>query len=54
MYVDGKPFGVTPILQKPLPAGHHKLKAVVKDGRSKELKVDIPSGKAARPIVLTW
>ena len=54
IYVDGKPFGVTPILQKALPAGHHKLKAVLKDGRSRTLELDIPAGKSARPVVLSW
>jgi len=54
IYVDGKFLDVTPILKRPLAAGRHKLRAVLADGRSKELTLEVPPGRAAKPIVLTW
>ncbi len=52
--VDDHPFGVTPIIHHALAAGRHRLRAVLRDGRSQELTVDVPAGKAAAPIVLHW
>jgi serine/threonine-protein kinase len=54
IYIDGQSLGITPILKRSLPAGRHKLKAVAKDGRVKEMSIDIPSGRLAKPIQLTW
>jgi serine/threonine-protein kinase len=54
VYVDDKPFGVTPIVKKRLSAGMHRVKVVLKDGRSKTLKVEIPPGKLAAPVQVTW
>ena len=54
IYVDGKLLDLTPILRRPFSAGRHKIRAVLVDGRSKTLTVDIPAGRAAKPIVLTW
>ncbi|MBA3395230.1 MAG: protein kinase [Deltaproteobacteria bacterium] len=54
IYIDGISLGVTPIVKRPLAAGRHKLRAVLKDGRSKELMIDIPANALARPIQLTW
>jgi hypothetical protein len=54
IYIDGNPLGVTPIVKRSLPAGRHKLRAVLKDGRTKELAIDIPAGRLAKPIQLTW
>jgi hypothetical protein len=54
IYIDGARIDVTPILGYSLPAGPHRLRAVLKDGRTKELAIDIPAGKAARPVMLAW
>jgi serine/threonine-protein kinase len=54
IYVDGNSLGITPIVKRSLPAGRHKLRAVLKDGRSKELTIDIPAGKLAKPVQLSW
>ena len=54
IYIDGNSLGITPIVKRSLPAGRHKLRAVLKDGRVKELSIDIPAGKLAKPIQLTW
>ncbi len=54
IYVDGKLLDLTPILGRSIAAGRHRVRAVLVDGRSKELTVDVPAGRAAKPIVLTW
>ncbi|HTL35911.1 MAG TPA: serine/threonine-protein kinase [Kofleriaceae bacterium] len=54
IYIDGKPFGITPLVKKELPAGRHRVKAWLDDGRMKELKIEIQPGKLAKPVVLTW
>ncbi len=54
IYVDGVKLGVTPLVKKPLRAGAHKVKAVLGDGRSRTIEIDVRSGKLGKPIVLTW
>ena len=54
IYVDGKLLDLTPILRRPLAAGRHKIRAVLVDGRSQSLTIEVPSSRAAKPIVLTW
>lgn len=54
IFVDDKRLGITPLVKKPLAAGKHRIRAVLKDGRTKELTVDIPAGKLAPPVLLTW
>lgn len=54
IYIDGKRVDVTPLLDRSLPAGRHKIRAVLADGRAKELSVDVPAGRAAKPITLVW
>jgi serine/threonine protein kinase len=54
IYVDGTKLGVTPIVKRPLAAGSHRLRAVLEDGRVREVTVDIPAGRLASPIQLTW
>jgi serine/threonine-protein kinase len=54
IYVDGKRLGITPLVKKPLPAGNHRIRAQLKDGRTKDVNIDIPAGRVAAPIRLTW
>ncbi|NVB80483.1 MAG: protein kinase [Kofleriaceae bacterium] len=54
IFIDGSYFGTTPLVKKKLGAGKHKLVARLKDGRKREMRVDIAAGKLAAPIVLTW
>lgn len=54
IFVDGKRLGVTPIVKRSLPAGHHHLRAVLCDGRHQDVSLDVPSGALAKPIHLTW
>ncbi len=54
IFIDGKRADVTPLLNRSLSAGRHKLRAVLADGRTKEFVIEIPAGRAAKPITLTW
>ncbi|HSN28620.1 MAG TPA: protein kinase [Kofleriaceae bacterium] len=54
IYVDGRKLGFTPISKQALAAGHHRIRAVLPDGRTKEQTVDIVAGKQAPPILLSW
>ncbi|CAN5904514.1 hypothetical protein BH11MYX3_BH11MYX3_26640 [soil metagenome] len=54
IYIDGKLLDLTPILGRTIAAGRHRVRAVLADGRSKELTVEVPAGRAAKPILLTW
>ncbi|MGE5185143.1 MAG: serine/threonine-protein kinase [Acidobacteriota bacterium] len=54
IYDGDRELGVTPLIHRPLAAGHHKLRAVLRDGRSKTVELDVPAGKAAPPVQLTW
>ena len=38
IFVDGAPFGQTPLVHKSLPAGKHHIKAVRADGATKYLR----------------
>src|SRR6185436_3145832 len=53
IFVDGVELGVTPIVRRPLESGRHRLRAVLADGRARELPVDIPAGQLAPLILLT-
>jgi hypothetical protein len=52
IYVDGVELGTTPLVGRPLQPGRHELRAVLSDGRTKTLAVDVPAGSAAPPIRL--
>jgi hypothetical protein len=54
IFVDGKRIDVTPLLNRSLSAGRHRIRAELADGRSREFSVDVPAGRAAKPITLTW
>ena len=54
IYVGGTKLGVTPLVKRSLPAGRHKLRAVLANGRSKEQWIEIPAGRLAAPLLLTW
>jgi serine/threonine-protein kinase len=54
IYVDGALVGDTPLLDKRIPAGRHQIQARTKDGRSKTFVIDVPPGKRAKPVNLTW
>jgi eukaryotic-like serine/threonine-protein kinase len=54
IYLDGNSLGMTPIVKRSVAAGRHKLRAVTKDGRTRERTIEIPAGKLAPPIQLTW
>jgi serine/threonine-protein kinase len=54
IYVDGTPLGETPLVDKPLAPGKHTIKAVLKDGRSRPLRVTVEPGKLVNLGTLTW
>jgi serine/threonine-protein kinase len=54
IFVDGRRLDVTPISRRSLRAGHHRVRAVLADGRHKDFSIDVPSGGDAEPIHLTW
>ncbi|HEY6038398.1 MAG TPA: hypothetical protein VIV58_29145, partial [Kofleriaceae bacterium] len=54
VFVDGKPFGQTPLLHKQLAVGVHHLKAVRADGRAKTYDVTIRANATAAPIIVSW
>jgi hypothetical protein len=54
IYLDGHYLGVTPIIKYPVTAGHHRVRAVLEDGRSRDLETDIASERAAAPVNLAW
>ncbi|MEP6866256.1 MAG: serine/threonine-protein kinase [Deltaproteobacteria bacterium] len=54
IFVDGSPFGQTPLVHKSLPAGKHHLKAVRADGATKTYDVTIPANGTAAAIHVAW
>ncbi|HEY1814213.1 MAG TPA: serine/threonine-protein kinase [Kofleriaceae bacterium] len=54
IFVDEHLVGVTPLVHKSLPAGRHRVRAVLKDGRARDLDVVVGAGKIAPPITLAW
>ncbi len=52
--IDGRALGITPLLHVSLPAGKHRLHAVLGDGRSRDITVAIEAGRVAPPLVLHW
>jgi serine/threonine-protein kinase len=54
IYIDGKRIDMTPIVKHTLRAGHHRVRAVLADGRHRDFSIDVPAGGQANPIHLTW
>jgi hypothetical protein len=52
IFVDGIELGTTPLVDRPLQPGRHALRAVLSDGRTKTLAIDVPAGSAAPPVRL--
>jgi hypothetical protein len=54
IFVDGAPFGQTPLVHKSLSAGKHHIKAVRADGVTKSYDVTVPANAAAAAIHVAW
>jgi len=54
IYVDGKRLGITPLIDRPVKAGAHTVRAVTEDGRAQERQVVIEPGAKQTPIRLHW
>ncbi len=52
--IDGRAAGITPLLHTSLPAGHHRIRLTLRDGRSRDVDVDVPAGRAAAPVNAHW
>jgi serine/threonine-protein kinase len=53
IFVDGKPFGSTPIFRRELAPGKHAVRAVSKTGAVRSFSIEIRSGQES-PKRLTW
>jgi hypothetical protein len=54
IFVDGAPFGQTPLVHKSLSAGKHHIKAVRADGATTSYDVIVPANAAAAAIHVAW
>ncbi|MEO8702877.1 MAG: serine/threonine-protein kinase [Kofleriaceae bacterium] len=54
IFVDGQRIGETPLFQAPLPAGRHRVRAVLADGRERTFTIDVPPGKELSSGRLAW
>jgi len=54
IFVDGAKLDVTPFFRHDVPAGHHHVRAVLDDGRSKSFDVDIKPGEEMNLGKLSW
>ena len=54
IFVDGKPFGSTPLFRRELAPGKHAVRAVSKTGAVRNFSIEIRSGQEAPPRRLTW
>jgi len=54
IYLGRRELGVTPLIEVPLPAGRHRLRAVLEDGRQQRFTVDVRAGRLAPPVNLAW
>jgi serine/threonine-protein kinase len=54
IFVDGKRIDQTPLFHISLSAGHHKIRAVLADGRARTLVVRIDPGKDVTSGTLRW
>jgi hypothetical protein len=52
VFVDGEYIDVTPVLERPMSAGGHKVKVVfVPNGATREINAIVNAGKTARVMV---
>ena len=58
IFIDGKQRagkeGETPVFRIALPAGHHKIRLVLEDGRERTLEVDVQPGADVNLGTITW
>jgi eukaryotic-like serine/threonine-protein kinase len=54
IYIDGKSYGDTPLVQIKVPPGHHAVKAVSSSGSTHTATIDIESGKTAPKLRIEW
>jgi serine/threonine-protein kinase len=54
IYIDDRKLDVTPITQASLPAGSHRLRAVLQDGRERTMTIDIKPSQELNLKKLAW
>jgi hypothetical protein len=54
IFIDGKRYGETPLVQLSLPPGKHSVRAVSPSGASRAMTITIESGKVAPPRRIEW
>jgi serine/threonine protein kinase len=54
IYIDGKKYGETPLVNIKLPAGKHNVRAVSPSGSTRNLSINIESGKTAPVRRIEW
>jgi hypothetical protein len=54
IYIDDRKLDVTPITQTSLPAGSHRLRAVLQDGRERTMTIEIKPGEELNLKKLAW
>jgi eukaryotic-like serine/threonine-protein kinase len=54
IYIDGKKYGETPLVNIKLPAGKHSVRAVSPSGSTRQLSINIESGKTAPVRRIEW
>jgi len=54
IYIDGKNYGDTPLVQIKVPPGHHAVKAVSSSGSTRTATISIESGKIAPTLRIEW
>ena len=54
IYIDGKNYGDTPLVQIKVPPGHHAVKAVSSSGSTRTAAISIEAGKIAPTLRIEW
>jgi hypothetical protein len=54
IFIDGKPYGETPLVRIALPPGKHALRAVSPSGTSRTMTIVIEPGKVAPTRRIEW
>ena len=54
IFVDGKNYGETPLVNLELSPGRHLVRAVAQSGATRDVRITIESGKVAPATRIEW
>jgi len=54
IYLDGHRLGITPLIRVRVPAGRHRVRAVIESGREQKFEITVLPGKPTPPKQLYW